>query len=582
MNAIMRRIFCRAIFVLSVITLALSATPAGAVDFQWNVAGPADWNVGTNWNPEGPPSGGNGDHGFVNNGGTAVISADIPDIQDIFVGNGAGTSGTLNQTGGTVHGGAGAQNGWTFVGQNGGTGTYNLSGGTSDNERLYIGRLGGTGTANISGTGLAQWATTNGAGEFVVGIDAGSMGTANMSGTGRVNTGLVLFGVGGAAGNFAIGNLAMSGDSSITSGGNVELQNGTYSVTDNAVIDAGNEVWVGQATGRSATLNQNSGVVEANTWIAIGRAGSTGVVNLSGDAAMRKLVVDDGNPATISNSEASFIVLAGLGTNGSGTLNVMDAATVESDNGMVLGEDSNNSGVVNQSGGTVTLHDWTPRVDPNQPIGVSLVVGNRQQDGDQNTGNNAYNLSGGTLNAETIVLNAGRFIKTGGVLNFTSFEMNGGTLSADTFNGDLNQNGGTVSPGASPGTMTITGDYSLNSGDLFIELDGLAAGTQYDQLIVTGDVSLAGDLTLDVGFSPSLGDMFTIINNQGTNPVSGMFSQGSSISAGGFLFGINYGGGDGNDVVLTVVPEPSTALLGLVMTGLITIAVQRRQRHRAA
>jgi hypothetical protein len=96
-------------------------------------------------------------------------------------------------------------------------------------------------------------------------------------------------------------------------------------------------------------------------------------------------------------------------------------------------------------------------------------------------------------------------------------------------------------------------------------------------------VSLAGDLTLDVGFSPSLGDMFTIINNQGANPVSGMFTQGSSISSGGFLFGINYGGGDGNDVVLTaIVPEPSTALFSLVMAGLITVAAQRRQRRRTA
>jgi hypothetical protein len=148
--------------------------------------------------------------------------------------------------------------------------------------------------------------------------------------------------------------------------------------------------------------------------------------------------------------------------------------------------------------------------------------------------------------------------------------------------GNLTQAGGTLSPGDSPGTMTVTGNYSLDSGDLFMELDGLTAGTAYDQLIVTGDVSLAGDLALDVGFSPSLGDMFTIINNQGANAISGMFSEGSSISAGGFLFGINYGGGDGNDVVLTVVPEPSTALLSLVMTGLITIAAQRRQRHRIA
>jgi fibronectin-binding autotransporter adhesin len=556
MSAIMKCRFFHAFVVLSVITFALSATPASAVDFQWNVAGPADWNVGTNWNPEGPPSGGNGDHGRVNNGGTAVISADIPDIQDIFVGDGAGASGTLNQTGGTIHGGTGAENGWTFVGQNGGTGTYNLSGGTSDNERLYIGRLGGTGTANISGTGLVQWATTPGAGEFVVGIDAGSMGTANMSGTGKVNTGLVLFGVGGPAGNLARGNLAMSDDSSITSGGNVEFQNGTYSVTDNASISAGNEVWVGQATGRSATLNQDSGVIEADTWIAIGRDSSTGVVNLSGTATMRKL----NNGSDIS--DGSFITIGALGTGGSGTLNISENATVSSDTGMILNETAGQAGTVNQSGGTVTLNDFTPQ-DFQATLGQSLNIDPFGH------GLGVYNLSGGSLSAETVVVGGG------------DFNMTGGTFSATNFMGDLTQGGGTVSPGASPGTMTVTGDYSLDSGDLFIELDGLTAGTQYDQLIVTGDVSLAGDLTLDVGFSPSLGNMFTIINNQGTNPVSGMFTQGSSISAGGFLFGINYGGGDGNDVVLTaIIPEPSTALLSLVMTGLITIAVQRQQRLR--
>src|SRR5688572_21178885 len=101
--------------------VGLCVQPARAIDFFWNVEGPADWNVGTNWSPEGPPSGGGGNHGRVNNGGTAVISADIPDIQDIFVGDGAGTSGTLNQSGGTIHGGAGATNGWSFIGQNGGT-----------------------------------------------------------------------------------------------------------------------------------------------------------------------------------------------------------------------------------------------------------------------------------------------------------------------------------------------------------------------------------------------------------------------------------------------------------------------------
>jgi hypothetical protein len=515
----MKCIFCRAIVVLNVITFALSATPAGAVDFQWNVAGPADWNVGTNWNPEGPPSGGGGDHGFVNNGGTAVISADIPDIQDIFVGAGAGTSGTLNQTGGSTFQGTGS---WAFVGQNGGTGVYNLSGGTANKERLYIGRqAGGNGTLNLSGTGVVGGAL------FISGVE-GAVGTVNITETGSINT-----------------------------TGNVEFWNAQVTITDDALVKSGNEVWVGQAGGNSATLNQNSGTIEADTWIAIGRDSSTGVVNLSGTATMRK--INTGS----DNSDGSFIVLGGLGTGGTGTLNISENAVVHSDTGMLLNETAGQRGIVNQSGGTVTVNDFTPQ-DFQPTYGASLSL-------DPNGhGQGEYHLSGGSLTAETVLV--------GGSV----FDMTGGTFSATNFMGNLTQGGGTLSPGTSPGTMTVTGNYSLNSGDLFMELDGLTAGTEYDQLIVTGNVSLAGDLALDVGFSPSLGDMFTIINNQGANAISGMFSQGSSISAGGFLFGINYGGGDGNDVVLTVVPEPSTALLSLVMTGLITIAVQRRQRHRVA
>ncbi len=508
----MKSIFCRAIVFLSAVTLALIATPAGAIDFNWNVAGPADWNVGTNWNPEGPPSGGGGNHAFVNNGGTAEISADIADIQDIFVGAGAATSGTVNQTNGSTFQGTGS---WAFVGQDGGTGTYNLSGGTANKERLYVGRgAGGDGTLNLSGDGVVGGAL------FIAGVEGGSA-EVNVSGGGSFNT-----------------------------TGNVEFHNAQVSITDDALVKSANEVWFGNGGGNSTTADMDSGVVEADTWIAIGRDNSTGVVNLSGTATMRKLNVGS------DNSDGSFIVIGGLGTGGGGTLNVQDNATVSSDTGMLLNETAGQAGTVNQSGGTVTVHDYTPQAF--QPTyGQSLNI-------DPNGhGQGAYHLSGGELSAQTVLVG-------GGV-----FDMTGGVFSATNFIGDLTQNGGTASPGASPGTMTVTGDYSLDSGDLLIELDGLMAGTEYDQLIVTGDVSLAGDLTLDVGFSPGLGDLFTIIDNQGANPVSGMFSQGSSISAGGFLFGINYGGGDGNDVVLTVVPEPSTALLSLVMAGLIGMAVRR-------
>ncbi|MCA9236886.1 MAG: PEP-CTERM sorting domain-containing protein [Planctomycetales bacterium] len=518
----------------------LTCASASAVDFNWNVAGPADWNDGANWNPAGPPSGGGGNAAFVNNGGTAEISGDIADIQDIFVGDAGGT-GTLNQSAGNTFQGTGS---WMFVGQDAGSvGTYNLSGGTQGKDRLYVGQDGGTGTLNLSGSGVV------GGGLLIVGVNGGS-GTVAITETGSAQT-----------------------------SGNVEFHNASMSMTDDGLIDSGNEVWFGNGGGNSTTADIDSGVVEADTWIAIGRDGATGVVNLSGDAVMRKVAVNDGDDGNLTNSERSFITLGGVGSGGKGTLNISGNAIVESDTGMTVGESSNNTGIVNQSGGTVTVHDWTPAVEGNQPFGYSLTIGTELQDGSQNTGDNEYVLSGGTLNAETIVLNHGLFKKTGGVLNFTGFEMNGGTLSADVFPSDLVQDGGTTSPGNSPGTMTITGNYSLNSGDLFMEIEGTGAGTGYDQLIVTGDVSLAGDLTLAGAYVPVFGESFTLIDNQGSNAISGGFTglaEGSTVVFNGVGLSVSYLGGDGNDFVLTAVPEP--AALALLAIGSLGWIVRRRRR----
>lgn len=68
--------------------------------------------------------------------------------------------------------------------------------------------------------------------------------------------------------------------------------------------------------------------------------------------------------------------------------------------------------------------------------------------------------------------------------------------------------GGFVSPGLSPGTLTIDGDFELRDGaTLIIEIAGLAPG-QFDVLKVTGNATLAGKLQLKFidGFVPTPGD----------------------------------------------------------------------------
>jgi hypothetical protein len=134
-------------------------------------------------------------------------------------------------------------------------------------------------------------------------------------------------------------------------------------------------------------------------------------------------------------------------------------------------------------------------------------------------------------------------------------------------------NGGTVGPGGSPGILTVT-NFDLQSGGiLLIEIDGLAAGTEYDQLVVTGTTALAGDLTVAGSYSPEIFETFTIID--ASSPVAGQFSQGTELVSGAGKFLIDYAAGpDGFDVVLTRVPEPGTLAVALV--GLIAALRRRR------
>ncbi len=114
---------------------------------------------------------------------------------------------------------------------------------------------------------------------------------------------------------------------------------------------------------------------------------------------------------------------------------------------------------------------------------------------------------------------------------------------------------GTVSPGNSPGILA-TGNFGP-VGTLAIELNGTTVGAQYDQVNVTGSVDASATvLSISLGFSPAIGDTFTIVNNDAGDAVSGFFLglvEGKVFTAGGATFQITYQGGDGNDIELTTL-----------------------------
>jgi hypothetical protein len=100
-------------------------------------------------------------------------------------------------------------------------------------------------------------------------------------------------------------------------------------------------------------------------------------------------------------------------------------------------------------------------------------------------------------------------------------------------------------------------------------LNGLAIGSQYDSTLVSGSgfINVSNSvLDVSLGYTPNVGDKFDIITNMTGNAVLGTFAglnEGGIIDAGGTDLQISYLGGTGYDVVLTVVPEPSSLVLAL-------------------
>jgi autotransporter-associated beta strand protein len=133
---------------------------------------------------------------------------------------------------------------------------------------------------------------------------------------------------------------------------------------------------------------------------------------------------------------------------------------------------------------------------------------------------------------------------------------NGGTLQGiGSITGKVTvANGGILSPGDSPGTLSV-GSLSLSSGSqLKIELGGSITGVEYDSLTVAGAANLGGTLDvslIDLGsgvFAPGAGDVFTIIGAGGV--VSGTFAtEVLPALRGGLIWNVAY---SPNQVVLSI------------------------------
>ena len=141
-----------------------------------------------------------------------------------------------------------------------------------------------------------------------------------------------------------------------------------------------------------------------------------------------------------------------------------------------------------------------------------------------------------------------------------------GTVAGTGTAAGIDINEGTFAPGedSMPAVFTIAGPLKLQNGAFEVLLKGTAAGTGHSQAKVSGPITIGAKTTLDVtlGFSPAPGQSFRIIDNTGSQAVSGTFTglpEGASFALGGKTWAITYKGGTGNDVVIsTTTPGPPT------------------------
>ena len=315
---------------------------------------------------------------------------------------------------------------------------------------------------------------------------------------------------------------------------------GTININNNGILGLNTN----PATLPGGTLNWNNG-----GYIVIG---SSGVLNLSGSLTVpsgRFFHVNGGQFAIqsdgqfINNGTSYFYgttsnngILNNTSTiqvNAAGSLN--NTGTLSNSGSMEFFNTFSNSGTFNQTNGVFTFN-YANAIYPslngtfNWTGGVMRLGG-----GGTMTLSHAvtipsgldFKILGGTLNNASTLISNGIFSSTsGGTLNNNSLFINNGTISnIITFSnngtlkgsGGLNQGaftnplGSTFAPGLSPGCYTIQSGFT-NNGTLEIEINGTTACSTFDKVTVTGTANKGGILSLNFGFTPTVGQTFQFIS----------------------------------------------------------------------
>jgi hypothetical protein len=389
---------------------------------------------------------------------------------------------------------------------------------------------------------LSTAGTSSNTGAFSVSggttLEFGGSATRNISGA-ISGTGAVEFsgGTTNLTGTYSISNTTVTG-------GTVNFNQGTAQSLANVTLGPGSGTLSGTAAINITTqLDANSGTLAgAGTMTLVN--GATGVLDSSSVSLTRPFV----NHAAITMSGSGYF---SLNTGGSFT-NSSDATVEVQGNtyafyGGVAGLVLSNAGSITRTTGSSTAY-----INNLNFTNTGIV---ESQSG-------TFDIYPYTQTNGQTILSGGNFDTSG-----TTWNINGGILKGNgTITGNV-QNAANVSPGLSPGTITITGNYTQTAaGTLTIEQNGTTPGSGFDQLVVTGTVTLAGTIVINTQTQPSVTTSYTIISNGGVDAVSGTFTGApegtvlvtppdNPVGSLGGNYRLSYKQGDGNDVVMTFLTK---------------------------